>query len=323
MTNKDSFASADVNFPVKLISNRKVLDMLSRKELKPIHLQINPTNRCNLSCSFCSCKGVDRHAELSLENIEKVISSFDSLQAVTITGGGEPLMHKNFCEVINCFKKQNIEVGLVTNGLLLPRFLISDFDGITWIRISLSVESINNNLLNICEPYIYNVKTDWAFSFVCGKDVESDFKVIKLFLDKYEDKITHFRIVNDILNPDDRVLKLMNWIGPDGNLLNSPKIIWQERNSFFRGHPKCRLAVLKPVITADGDIYPCCGTQYALNNFVGNYPPQMKIGTIDTLESIKQLKYFNGSICDKCYYTSYNTAIDKFFNDNIKHEAFI
>jgi uncharacterized radical SAM superfamily Fe-S cluster-containing enzyme len=48
-----SYSSAGV-FPVKLFQCDGLVDKYKR--IKPIHIQLNLTNKCNLSCSFCSCQ---------------------------------------------------------------------------------------------------------------------------------------------------------------------------------------------------------------------------------------------------------------------------
>jgi molybdenum cofactor biosynthesis enzyme MoaA len=44
-----------------------------------------------------------------------------SVETISLTGG-EPLLFTNIVSVINCLKKNNINIYLSTNGILLQKF---------------------------------------------------------------------------------------------------------------------------------------------------------------------------------------------------------
>jgi molybdenum cofactor biosynthesis enzyme MoaA len=75
---------------------------------------------------------------MTLDQVSNILERFRALgtMAVTISGGGDPLCHPNINEIIRKCKELNLEVGLVTNAILLSR-LDTDLD-IKWCRISLS-----------------------------------------------------------------------------------------------------------------------------------------------------------------------------------------
>jgi organic radical activating enzyme/intein/homing endonuclease len=249
----ESFCSAEVEYPSKLIANPKVLKMLKDRRLKPVHIQIYPTNRCNLKCSFCSCADRDKQVELYPGKIKEFYNTFkDSIQATTISGGGEPLIYSALNELLQFLTSDGKKAGLVTNGLLMNRYTYSDLSPLTWCRISLSNSSGINGVSEIIKPYLENLKIDWAFSFVCSKDLVGDYHVIKQFYNQFEKYITHFRIVDDILNPSGNIYALKDLLS------DKTKIIYQERAKSGHGATKCYLAMLKPVLTANGEIQPCC-----------------------------------------------------------------
>ena len=143
-----SFSSANT-FPMKILLNHEIIhSALVHKKIPSIHLQLNPTNRCNFNCLMCSCSERQKYLELELEDIDKIISSMFKfgLKAVTITGGGEPLMHPEINEIINMFHSKGVEIGIVTNGSLLNS--VDTLDKVTWVRISAS-DYLKNQLKNI------------------------------------------------------------------------------------------------------------------------------------------------------------------------------
>lgn len=315
----ESFMSAEVQFPVKLVSNKKVFKMLVEKKLEPVHIQLYPTNKCNLKCDFCSCSGRDKTIELSFERIMRFfLAHLNSIQSVTISGGGEPLMYSWFNELLKFFESIHIKIGLVTNGLLMSKYDFEIIKRMTWCRISLSEKSKDNDLFEVIKPYIENVNIDWAFSFVCSKYIQGDCNVIHKFYDAFKDRITHFRIVDDILNPTGNIPELKKIFG------ERDKIIYQERAKSAHGATECRLAMIKPVITASGEIQPCCGAQYAITGQEHDCHKRLKMGNVEESLNILNKNSFNTKdICQICYYDNYNKFIDMFFNDKIKHEEFI
>ncbi len=76
------------------------------------------TSRCNLRCSHCFyLEELNKHDEMSLEEIEKVARSLAPLSFVRMTGG-EPFLRKDLPEVIHAFRRHSAtkRLGIITNG---------------------------------------------------------------------------------------------------------------------------------------------------------------------------------------------------------------
>jgi len=328
-----SFSSANT-FPMKILLNPEIINSaLEGNKLPSIHLQLNPTNKCNFNCPMCSCSEREKQLQLSLEDINKIIKVMYryGLKSVTITGGGEPLMHPDINEIINMFSKKDIKVGLVTNGSLLKR--LDTLDKITWVRISASDylkeqfkridTTVNNFLYKLNDVVENNKNVDWSFSYVIGK--EPDYHLIRKLLD-YANvfSFTHMRIVNDIFIADELKEQMNNvkYYLKD-NVFDDSIVNYQDRSEWTSGYNPCYLSILKPVIGADGYIYPCCGTQYALENPSRDYEELMRMGHIDNLEDVLLNQwFFDGSICYKCYYGNYNKVLSILMN-GLKHKEFV
>lgn len=303
----ESFTAADVDFPAKLIANKGITDMVQDGKLLPFHLQLNPTNRCNLNCEFCSCRDRNKNAEIPLEKVQSFCATFPSIKAVTITGGGEPLLYRDFDALTEYFYACGIQMGMVTNGYLLPDTYDTTLARLTWCRISLSVES-GDKLMSAVQYAISDIPVDWAFSFVCSADAQKNAKVISSFYESFEEKITHMRVVGNILEPDDRVAKTRAIIG------DPAKIIWQGRSNPSKGAKECRIAMIKPVLDADGRLYPCCGSQYYKRGVDRKLHDAVCMGDTASL-GIFEKGHFNGSVCDVCFYGGYNSILGKMMSD--------
>jgi len=223
-------------------------------------------------------------------------------RAVTIAGGGDPTVHKDFDEIIGLISNLGIKIGLVTNGIRLIKF--NNISKLTWCRISLSYcNPMRADWINL----IHEVNIDWAFSYVYTSDFELCQKAIRETKDL---NITHFRVVSDINNPK-----------PLPKFEDDDKVLYQPRVSFVHGAKKCYIALMKPYLDTDGFYYPCCGVQFARQNGQRKMQEDMRMG--DNLEVISKAQIpFDGSLCTKCYYDDYNKLMDKIINSESPIETF-
>lgn len=329
---KFSFSSANT-YPLKVLMNRQILELVQDHGKVPsIHYQINPTNRCNFKCSFCSCSGRNRKQELRLSRIDDFldIATRWECQAVTITGGGEPMAHKNWGRMVELFNDHGVDTGLVTNGTLLDK---GGLDDMVWVRVSasdyLEMELKANGLelddwfQGIDQAVHDHGTVDWAFSYVVGRT--PNHKLISWLVEfANAHDFTHIRLVNDIFRAG-RLTWTMTAIENHLKLddVDDGLVNYQDRSVWTPGSSPCYLSLLKPVIGADGYIYPCCGTQYALKDPSRDYEKAMRMGKIEDLDDIiDNQKFFDGSMCWKCYYSQYNEAL-AIMMSGLKHETFV
>ncbi len=120
------------------------------KEIKPINAEFHPTMACNWNCNFCNTKNVFGSKSLKKGADEILQSSADAewianefanigLLSINISGGGEPLINKYTPDLIDQLKKQNIQVGLVSNGYGINSGMAARLlEGCTWIRFSIN-----------------------------------------------------------------------------------------------------------------------------------------------------------------------------------------
>ena len=100
-------------------------------------------------------------------------------------------------------------------------------------------------------------------------------------------------------------------------------VIYQGRKDYVKGHKKCLISLLKPVVSPDGKLYPCCGVQYALINTSKDYEKSMCMGDAKDIDKLyKEQKCFDGRFCVRCYYSSYNHALNILVSE-LQHGEFI
>lgn len=314
-----SYTAASI-FPVKVLQN---INIVEDNKINPYHIQLNPTNICNLNCDFCSCSARDRKTSINWDNLVNIMTLFiiKGCKSVTITGGGEPLLYPKINELIKWLGLNEIQIGLVTNGKELELLDPSYSRYITWCRISVS-DSRNMNWGNIKNVVQQCPTIDWSFSYVVTR---------YLNLNNIEDTInfansenfTHVRLVSDLLdlskiiNMDD-LKREISWLGVDDS-----KVIYQGRKQYTKGSKKCLISLLKPVVGADGKLYPCCGTQYAEKEPSLDYGEKMCMGGQEDIFNIWDNQIcFDGSNCDRCYYNEYNELLE-LLTMKLDHKDFI
>ncbi len=109
----------------------------------PLTVEIDLTNHCNHRCSFCVWGehiSTDK-SSLKKKNLVDCINGMKKLgaKAITFTGGGEPMIHKDFYEILIMSKNIGFDCGLITNGSVITEknaeLLLKNLN---WLRISIS-----------------------------------------------------------------------------------------------------------------------------------------------------------------------------------------
>lgn len=311
---KQSYTAASIR-PVKLYLG----DVFDCGGIRPVHVQLNPTNRCNKNCHFCSCKNRDKSAECDISEYRRLIPQLYShgCRAITITGGGEPLMHPHLDELIHLCSSNRIDTGLVTNGLLLSTRHIESLSKTTWCRISCSGSDENiPSFLERLKQVVPQVKTDWAFSYVLDKNHMDG--TLRQYIDfANEQEFTHVRVVHDLLSKTNYPNPMLAYTDMDLS-----RVIYQPRKEYTKGAKQCFVSRLRPNIDPNGNVFPCCGIQYALEKPSLDYDKSMCMGSIQ--EYLNTSEPFDGSVCARCYYSEYNIMLKEMSDaQRVKHEKFV
>ena len=123
-----------------------IVDSVQMFEGSPLFswLEINPTELCNRTCTFCPRVDPDDYPNQNLnmtvdlaKKIADELLALDYQGSVAFSGYGEPLLTPNIEKIINQFGDINVEV--VTNGDPLNKKMIKDLyaAGLNTIVVSL------------------------------------------------------------------------------------------------------------------------------------------------------------------------------------------
>lgn len=278
-----------------------VRSIVRDKRVIPRHLHLAPTNRCNMECPWCCTRNRNRLDELPLTDIDRIVSdaATEGCRAVTLSGLGEPLVHRDIAEVIGLCRNAGLAVGVVTNGLRLDRLL----DGSTWCRISFgSHRRIADEWESLSEQVRRLPNVTWSFNYVldgCPDDLK---RVVEFAV---EHGFSLVRIVPNLFDlpawSENRATAEAMLRGMDG------PVLYQTWPQATLGAKRCWVSLLKPTVFADGRFVPCCAVEFGgrgRRTDLG-WPAGSTLG-----EMVARQECFDGSQCKTCYYDNYNRLIE-------------
>ena len=221
------------------------------RKIRPISLQIAPTSRCNLKCSFCSNVNRKEHEDINMADLITFIDSLASRGAKTVewTGGGDPTQFPFIRNILAyASHKHGLQQGFITNGIDLVKKVGSSVCHLDWIRISLnSLEYVDD----IDIPSYYEGVL--GFSYVMNQ--KTNYKIIariNQYIEKYKPK--YVRIVPDCQIP---AAELEEMNKSYARLVKDwgPPYFYQAKK--FSVPSRCWWGYFKPFLLHNGYVYPC------------------------------------------------------------------
>ena len=147
--------------PARSLSERKrrnralhgedIAEQRARFVSRPIMLQIEPTNRCNLSCSICARNYYDadrnRPGEMAPEVLARIAPLLDDAEDVVIGGYGEPLLAAVYWDVLGACKRAGCRVETITNGTLITEDVASRLASVGLDRLVVSLDAATDETM--------------------------------------------------------------------------------------------------------------------------------------------------------------------------------
>jgi hypothetical protein len=290
-------------FPVKVLHNNVLRD----GKILPVHLRLFPTNKCNSGCSYCEYRNVKRDLELSFEEIKNIIRFFSCIGTigVSITGGGEPTMHPNFSEIVKYCLDTQMRVGVETNGIRIASGEVKPPEGVSWYRLSLTDPSSGKYPLERISQFAKHIgNTKWGVSVAIPASVNMETLVGACRIVDTLPTCLYIRFNQEFTAPAydptmQNVVETLTGI--------SEKAMFSWRANAPCGEKDCRAGMLRPVVAADGYLYPCTNVQLFHENGNRDNPEHCRLGRWD---EYYKMSVFDGSKCWRCFYENVNKVLD-------------
>ncbi len=161
----------------------------------PELVDISISNHCSKGCTYCYRNSTTNNEFISLEDYEYILKSLNDEKWGNVfqvaLGGGEPLEHPNFIEILKITRKYNVIPNFTTNGINITPELASEiksFIGAAAISYS-DVELIPSSNANI---FIREgIKTNIHFIL----DIQSIKQAIRILKGEYNEVLNGFNSI--------------------------------------------------------------------------------------------------------------------------------
>ncbi|MBU7047626.1 MAG: radical SAM protein [Theionarchaea archaeon] len=127
------------------------MDQEFYREEPPATIHLRLTEQCNLNCVYClvDAKEFSAHV-MQMEFIEKVLNMARQWGVSKVNlSGGEPLLHPDFSSILESAERNDLKIGIATNGLLLSKEVAAHLAEASVFSILLNIDGtkdIHDNL---------------------------------------------------------------------------------------------------------------------------------------------------------------------------------
>ncbi len=238
-------------------------------------------------------------------------------RAITVSGGGEPTLHPGFDSFIDLCGELDVHVGLITNGLQWsdkPRKIPAN-GKLIWARMSIVDSESGTYDVERLRRFSENL-SDVAVGCYATITKNANVDFIERLADMAEalSNVTHFKLgENSQEAAPEKMAEIKRRVLP-----GRAKVIVQSQSEAGKETNRCLVSLLRPVVAADGYVYPCCDLNLKDAGYVD--PVMFRMG--HWRDFGPDTKAFNGSICQRCIWSHYNEALDSLMKP-LEHERFL
>jgi len=253
----------------------KILSILHPKKCwnKPIRLQIETTNYCNLNCKMClrNFFKIKRFGFLSYDNFLKIAKQFPRVRHIELYGLGESFLHKDIFKMISYFK--NKDVKITTNGLPINKNMAEKIVNSNLTQINFSVDA-NEELYKQSRRSVLFNKLKENISYLVNLRNNNNSKLIIsisiVALETNKQYLKDFVNLASELNVDHATIQEVNslWYGKSVNVEKevSETLKYSKENNVklnyvrnpVKGKKICPEPFFGTYITWEGYVTPCC-----------------------------------------------------------------
>jgi len=349
---------------MKIFYYKEKIDSLPKDKdiiFAPIHIRMKPTNVCNHNCGYCSyrAENLQLGKDMVIKDFipkEKMMEIIDDLiemkvNAVTFSGGGEPLVYPYIIDTVKKLAKSNIKFASLTNGSKLKGEIAEIFAKYaTWVRISMDgwnddsykeyrgvgdgeYTKIMNNIKNFKK---FGGKCILGVSIVVNK--KNAHHIYEMTKKLYEVGVDSVKIAPCIISDNRKENnnyheKIFNIVKEQikkakGEIKDKNFEIFDsyhtQLESFKKDYNWCPYLQILPIIGADLNIYPCQDKAYNLDDGL--------IGSIKN-QRFKEFWFSNknnffkinpSKVCNHhCIADKKNKMILDYLNTDKEHQEFV
>jgi len=189
------------------------------------YLRISITERCNFRCTYCMpVEGIllsPKSHIMTKEEIFEIAKVFvdNGVTKIRLTGG-EPLVRKDFLEIIEQLSTLPVELAISSNGVLLDKYL-DDFKRLNIRKLNISLDTLNKEQFKQItrrdeyERVFKNIK----------RCIEEGFQVKLNYVAKKEDNLTEIIDFIELTRDWPVEVRFIEFMPFDGNTWDKNQLI--------------------------------------------------------------------------------------------------
>ncbi|WP_084630890.1 radical SAM/SPASM domain-containing protein [Desulfovibrio aminophilus] len=300
----------------------------NRPQLTNLHIEI--TSKCNERCLHCYIPHENKTSEMDNELFHNIIRQCANMKLLHLTlSGGEPMLHKSFCDFLKKCREHNFSINILSNLTLLNDKIVREMKKNPLLGVQASLYSMN--------PSIHDEITQKKGSFEQTKKailklVENDIilqiscPVMKQNKNCYQDVITWAKKHNIHAGDDYVIIARYNHTIQNTNcrlsIAEVKKMVIDKiasNSKYFEQIEKetkenktrtpddfvCSVCSSSICISDNGNVYPCAGWQ---DYIIGNVKETSLNDIWNHSEDIKYLRSLKRRNFPKCVH-----CVDKDF----------
>lgn len=298
--------------------------------------ELDLTNKCNHRCPGC-CGNNENNAELSLEQIEKIVENLVECecQGVILSGGGEPTISPHFAAAVKLLKNNGINIGMNSHGMNLDKTKMELIaQNMEYFRISLdagtpemynkihgmNAQHFQKTLSNIAAFSEYkksiDSKTSFGVGFLTSRATECDMESFVQLVKERGADFAQFRpFTGDTLDIRQKVVELREKYESDDFKIVASYQKYNEMSNMGgginhenRGYSKCHGMWFSTCISADFKVWACLHFRQSAEHLLGDLSQNT---LAEIFRSARMREVYNSINCKNCPILCRNDSFNK------------
>jgi radical SAM protein with 4Fe4S-binding SPASM domain len=290
-----------------------------KPQLTNLHIEI--TSRCNERCVHCYIPHDNKVSDIDPYLFYDVLKQCKDLRLLHLTlSGGEPMLHKNFCDFLRKCREYDLSVNVLSNLTLLNDTVIKEMKANPLLGVQVSLYSMNSRIHDeITQNKGSFEKTQSAILKLIENDIllQVSCPILKQNKDSYKDVLEWGKKYNIHVGDDYVIIGRYNHTTQnlrnrlsikeikkviEGKITSDANYLEElekeaEKNKNNTDDFICSVCHSSICIAENGNVYPCAGWQ---DYIVGNVKENAIKDIWDNSERVQYLRGLRKQDFPKC-----------------------
>ena len=276
-----------------------------------MHIEI--TSKCNERCVHCYIPNDNKVTDIESDLFYDILKQCKNMRLLHLTlSGGEPMLHKNFCDFLRKCKEYDFSVNVLSNLTLLNDEIINEMKRNPLLGVQVSLYSMNSNIHDditqmkgsfekTIKAILKLIENDIPLQISCPimkqnkncyDDVKNWAKKHKIYVGYDYTLIARYnhttQNLSNRLSINEAKEVINNIVASDSKYLEKmEREAEKKKNTSFKNFV-CSVCHSSICIAENGNVYPCAGWQ---DNIVGNVK---ETSLKDIWENSEKVQYLRG-----------------------------